>query len=51
MPKNAVIALIALIAVCLTVLCLTLLTRDRLCSVNVISGNTVVQATLSYEER
>ncbi|MGU7500359.1 type I toxin-antitoxin system Hok family toxin (plasmid) [Klebsiella pneumoniae] len=25
--------------------------RDRLCSISVNSGNTVVQATLSYEER
>ncbi|EOW0744041.1 Hok/Gef family protein [Proteus mirabilis] len=35
----------------LTVLCFSLLMRDRLCSISVNSGNTVVQATLSYEER
>ncbi|WP_438616850.1 Hok/Gef family protein [Proteus mirabilis] len=43
--------MIGLIAVCLTVLCFSLLMRDRLCSISVNSGNTVVQATLSYEER
>lgn len=48
MTKNVIIAFIA---VCLTVLCLTLLTRDRLCDVNVSSGNTVVQVSLSYEKR
>ncbi|WP_336845210.1 Hok/Gef family protein [Providencia rettgeri] len=44
-------ALIGLIAVCLTVLCFSLLMRDRLCSISVNSGSTVVQASLSYEER
>ncbi|WP_071992129.1 Hok/Gef family protein [Providencia alcalifaciens] len=39
-------ALIGLMTVCATVLCLSLLLRDRLCSVNVVSGNTMVQATL-----
>ncbi|MDC9581203.1 Hok/Gef family protein [Xenorhabdus sp. PR6a] len=38
-----------LIAVCITVLCFSLLMRDRLCSLSVSSGNTVVQATLSCE--
>ncbi|HHR6469830.1 TPA: Hok/Gef family protein [Providencia alcalifaciens] len=44
-------ALIGLIAVCVTVLCFSLLMRDRLCSLSVNSGNTVVQATLSYEDK
>lgn len=39
------------IVVCMTILCLALLTKDRLCSVDVSSGNTVVKAVLSYEER
>ncbi|MEY0576604.1 Hok/Gef family protein [Providencia manganoxydans] len=39
------------IVVCVTILCLTLLTKDRLCSVDVSSGSTVVKAVLSYEER
>ncbi|MDC9593614.1 Hok/Gef family protein [Xenorhabdus sp. IM139775] len=43
-------ALIGLIAVCITVLCFSLLMRDRLCSLRVSSGNTVVQATLSCDE-
>ncbi|EDZ4732906.1 type I toxin-antitoxin system Hok family toxin [Salmonella enterica] len=42
-------ALIALIAVCVTVLCLSLITRDRLCSVSMKNGNTAVTATLAYE--
>lgn len=44
-------ALIALIAVCVTVLCLSLITRDRLCSVSMKNGNTVVTATLDYEAK
>lgn len=44
-------ALIGLIAVCVTVLCLSLITRDRLCSVSVKNGNTVVMATLAYEAK
>ncbi|HEF8783373.1 TPA: Hok/Gef family protein [Providencia alcalifaciens] len=39
-------ALIGLMTVCITVLCLSLQLRDRLCTVNVVSGNTKVQATL-----
>ncbi|WP_272519350.1 Hok/Gef family protein [Providencia sp. PROV210] len=42
--------LMGLIAVCITVLGLSLLMRDRLCSFSVISGNTAVQATLSCTE-
>ncbi|WP_071997746.1 Hok/Gef family protein [Morganella morganii] len=44
-------ALIGLIAVCVTVLCFSVVMRDRLCSVSVSNGNTVVKASLSYEER
>ncbi|EIP6959091.1 type I toxin-antitoxin system Hok family toxin [Salmonella enterica] len=44
-------ALIALIAVCVTVLCFSLLMRDRLCSVHMSSGNTAVTATLSYDDK
>ncbi|MTC61271.1 Hok/Gef family protein [Providencia rustigianii] len=42
--------LMGLIAVCITVLGLSLLMRDRLCSFSVISGNTAVQAALSCTE-
>ncbi|WP_166266192.1 Hok/Gef family protein [Providencia sp. M-27] len=43
-------ALIGLIAVCITVLCFSLLMRDRLCSLNFTSGGIVVQATLSCDK-
>lgn len=46
MPKYA---LYGLIAVCITVLCITLVTRDRLCAVSLRQGNTVMQVTLAYE--
>ncbi|WP_425313267.1 Hok/Gef family protein [Morganella morganii] len=39
-----------LIAVCITVLCFSLLMRDRLCSLNFSNGGTVVQATLSCDK-
>nr|WP_314263680.1 Hok/Gef family protein [uncultured Moellerella sp.] len=42
-------ALVGLITVCVTVLGFTLLMNDRLCLININSGNTVVQAKLSYE--
>ncbi|HIE0818636.1 Hok/Gef family protein, partial [Proteus mirabilis] len=38
------LALIGLITVCITVLCFTLLRHERLCSFNISSGNTLVQA-------
>lgn len=44
-------ALLGLIAVCITVLCFSLLMRDRLCEVSIHQGNTVIQATLAYEVR
>lgn len=44
-------ALMGLIAVCVTVLCLSLITRDRLCSVSMKNGNTAVTATLSCEAK
>ncbi|CAG9410356.1 hypothetical protein NVI2019_PEGOAJLN_00581 [Providencia alcalifaciens] len=40
------LALLGLMTVCITVLCLSLQLRDRLCTINVVSGNTKVQATL-----
>lgn len=43
-------ALIGLIAVCITALCLSLLRYERLCSFNIRSGHTVVQATLSCDK-
>ncbi|HEK0429609.1 TPA: type I toxin-antitoxin system Hok family toxin, partial [Proteus mirabilis] len=41
------LALIGLITVCITVLCFPLLRHERLCSFNISSGNTLVQANLS----
>ncbi len=43
------LALIGLITVCITVLCFTLLRHERLCSFNISSGNTLVQANLSCD--
>ncbi len=42
-------ALIGLLAVCATVLCFSLIFRERLCELNIHRGNTVVQVTLAYE--
>ncbi|HAW3066887.1 TPA: Hok/Gef family protein [Escherichia coli] len=42
-------ALIGLLAVCATVLCFSLIFRERL--LNIHRGNTVVQVTLAYEAR
>ncbi|WJL54191.1 Hok/Gef family protein (plasmid) [Escherichia coli O78:H51] len=36
-------ALIGLLAVCATVLCFSLIFRERLCELNIHRGNTVVQ--------
>ncbi|ELT3494384.1 MULTISPECIES: Hok/Gef family protein [Citrobacter freundii complex] len=44
-------ALIGLIAVCITVLCFSLLVRDRLCGLRIHQGSTEIQATLAYEAR
>ncbi|HFV5370746.1 TPA: Hok/Gef family protein, partial [Escherichia coli] len=44
-------ALIGLLAVCATVLCFSLIFRERLCELNIYRGNTVVQVTLAYEAR
>lgn len=44
-------ALIGLLAVCATVLCFSLIFRERLCELNIHRGNTVVQVTLAYEAR
>ncbi|MEX9611170.1 Hok/Gef family protein [Providencia manganoxydans] len=44
-------AFMALLAVCITVLCLSSMLRDKLCSLHITSGHTVVQATLDYELR
>ncbi|WP_374704751.1 Hok/Gef family protein [Escherichia coli] len=38
-------------AVCATVLCFSLIFRERLCELNIHRGNTVVQITLAYEAR
>ncbi|EQA4562351.1 Hok/Gef family protein [Escherichia coli] len=43
--------LIGLLAVCATVLCFSLIFRERLCELNIHRGNTVVQVTLAYEAR
>lgn len=40
-------ALIGLLAVCATVLCFSLIFRERLCELNIHRGNTVVQVTLA----
>ncbi|HDU1554400.1 TPA: type I toxin-antitoxin system Hok family toxin [Klebsiella pneumoniae] len=37
--------LIGLLAVCATVLCFSLIFRERLCELNIHRGNTVVQVT------
>ncbi|EJY1029127.1 type I toxin-antitoxin system Hok family toxin [Salmonella enterica] len=42
-------ALIGLLSVCATVLCFSLIFRERLCELNIHRGNTVVQVTLAYE--
>ncbi|WP_425535037.1 Hok/Gef family protein [Escherichia coli] len=42
-------ALVGLLAVCATVLCFSLIFRERLCELNIHRGNTVVQITLAYE--
>lgn len=39
-------ALIGLLAVCATVLCFSLIFRERLCELNIHRGNTVVQVKL-----
>lgn len=44
-------ALIGLLSVCATVLCFSLIFRERLCELNIHRGNTVVQVTLAYEAR
>ncbi|EES3797418.1 TPA: type I toxin-antitoxin system Hok family toxin [Escherichia coli] len=44
-------ALMGLLAVCATVLCFSLIFRERLCELNIHRGNTVVQVTLAYEAR
>ncbi|HAH0887474.1 TPA: type I toxin-antitoxin system Hok family toxin [Escherichia coli] len=44
-------SLIGLLAVCATVLCFSLIFRERLCELNIHRGNTVVQVTLAYEAR
>lgn len=44
-------ALIGVLAVCATVLCFSLIFRERLCELNIHRGNTVVQVTLAYEAR
>lgn len=43
------IALYGLIIVSITMLCFSVIHRDRLCSISMKSGNTVISATLSYE--
>jgi protein HokE len=41
--------LVGLIAVCITVLCFSLIFRERLCELDIHRGNTVVRLTLAYE--
>ncbi|EDV5330067.1 type I toxin-antitoxin system Hok family toxin [Salmonella enterica subsp. enterica serovar Oranienburg] len=50
MTKYALIGLLSL-SVCATVLCFSLIFRERLCELNIHRGNTVVQVTLAYEAR
>ncbi|ECP5540711.1 type I toxin-antitoxin system Hok family toxin [Salmonella enterica] len=45
------VALYGLIVVCITILCFSLIHRDRLCSVSMKNGSTVISATLSYEDK
>ncbi|MBW6090969.1 type I toxin-antitoxin system Hok family toxin [Escherichia coli] len=40
-----------MLAVCATVLCFSLIFRERLCELNILQRNTVVQVTLAYEAR
>lgn len=42
--------LIGLLAVCATVLCFSLIFRERLCELNIHRGNTVVQITLAVND-
>ncbi|EEZ5177821.1 type I toxin-antitoxin system Hok family toxin [Escherichia coli] len=55
MPVNTALAvrlpLIELLAECATVLCFSLIFRERLYELNIHRGNTVVQVTLAYEAR
>ncbi|MDY9199353.1 Hok/Gef family protein [Escherichia coli] len=44
-------ALIGLLAVRATVLYFSLIFRERLCELNIHTGNTVLQLTLAYEAR
>ncbi len=44
-------ALIGLLAVCATVLCFSLIFRERLCELNIHRVNTVGQVTRAYEAR
>ncbi|MEX9802204.1 Hok/Gef family protein [Proteus terrae] len=44
------LALLGLITVCITVLYFALLKHERLCSFNISSGDTVVQAILSCDK-
>lgn len=48
MMKNTLYGVVIL---CITVLCVILLTRDRLCAVRVQQGDTLVAVTLAYEAR
>ncbi|MDA6504309.1 Hok/Gef family protein [Escherichia coli] len=43
--------LISLALTCATVLCFSLIFRERLCELNIHRGNTVMQVTLAYEAR
>lgn len=44
-------AIIGLLVVCTSLLCFSLIFRERLCELNIHRGNTVVQVTLAYEAR
>ncbi|MEQ4922672.1 Hok/Gef family protein [Proteus hauseri] len=44
------ITLLGITVICLSVLCFTLIVGERLCSLNISDGNTVVQAILMCDK-
>ncbi|MFU8905535.1 MULTISPECIES: Hok/Gef family protein [Proteus] len=44
--KLTKITLFGITVICVTVLCFTIIVGERLCSLNISNGNTVVQAIL-----
>ncbi|WP_100159183.1 Hok/Gef family protein [Proteus columbae] len=44
------ITLFSITVICVTVLCFTVIVGERLCSLNITDGNTVVQAILMCDK-